>query len=119
MAMELLQDIDRKSRGGNIVIKMDLTKAYDRIEWAFLFKVMKDFGFCNNFICMIQRCITNCWYTTSFMGGTDGYYHSTRGLRQGDPLSPALFAIAQEVWSRYLDHLHINGDLVCIITSPT
>ena len=60
LAQKIIQKIDLKARDCNIVLKLDLAKAYDRLSWLFLTKVLRKFGFCEMFIDMIWRIISNC-----------------------------------------------------------
>lgn len=70
---------------------------------------MKRFRFSNKFVSLISQMLTNCWFTIVFNGHSHGYLKSTQGVRQGDPLSPALFVIAEEALSRGISQLFISG----------
>lgn len=74
-------------------------KAYDHLEWDFLFPVLQKFGFSDLWMKMIGACITGFKFTVTFNGKTDGLFEATRGLHQGDLLSPSLFILAEEVLS--------------------
>ncbi|XP_074289069.1 uncharacterized protein LOC141614211 [Silene latifolia] len=52
---------------------------------------------------MIMLCITTLTYTLNLNGAQFGYFHSRRGLRQGDPISPLVFCICMEYLSRTMD----------------
>ncbi|XP_058078582.1 uncharacterized protein LOC131226864 [Magnolia sinica] len=54
LAQELFRDVDRKVRGGNIVLKLDMEKAYDRVEWNFLRQVLLKFGFSASWVNLVQ-----------------------------------------------------------------
>ncbi|KAJ6776826.1 REVERSE TRANSCRIPTASES [Salix koriyanagi] len=86
LAQEMVQSIDEKTRGSNVILKLDMMKAYDRIDWTFIIKIMHTFGFCSKMTDMIENCISNCWFSVLLNGETTGYFHGSRGLRQEVPL---------------------------------
>ena len=86
-----------------MAIKIDLQKAYDRVNWDFLQAVLGKLGFNGVFIGWILACVSSISFEVLVNGGKSDQFKPSRGLRQGDPLSAYLFIIGQEVFSRILD----------------
>lgn len=113
VAYEILHSFKRK-RGTtkkNFALKLDMSKAYDRIEWVFLEKMMRSMGFGEGWISLIMRCITSVTYTVVINGREGEEFRPQRGLRQGDPLSPYLFLICAEGFSRLITLAKRDGRL--------
>lgn len=64
-----------------MVVKLDMAKAYDRVSWFFLIKVMRRFGFTEKIIDMVWRLISNNWYSVLVNGNSYGFFSSSRGLK--------------------------------------
>ncbi|MGV8048517.1 reverse transcriptase domain-containing protein [Mycobacterium kansasii] len=61
LSQELFRDISGKVRSGNMVLKLDIEKAYDRVDWGFLKHVLQRFGFSPTWVDMVEKCWGNNW----------------------------------------------------------
>jgi hypothetical protein len=103
MAHELFHTINSKrGRGGLMAIKIDMEKAFDRMELNFILAILSKLGFHPTWINWIKLCITFSSFSIMLNGSPYGNFNPERGLRQGDPLSPFLFILGTEVLSRLL-----------------
>ena len=79
-----------------MVVKIDLEKLYDHLEWSFVRMVLKHFGFPANIINLIMSCISSTSTVVLFNGSKLDSFQPTRGIRQGDPISPYIFLLCIE-----------------------
>lgn len=84
-----------------MAIKIDLEKAYDKIEWSFIQEILFKFNFPGNLIKLIMSYVSSVSTSLLFNGGYLDSFHPSRGIRQGDPLSPYLFILCM----KFLGHL--------------
>lgn len=94
-----------------VALKIDVSKAFDTISWDFFIKVLKQFGFHTTFTNWISSILHSAKISISINGAQHGYFNCKRAVRQGDPLSPLLFCITEEVLSRSIKKLVEKGKL--------
>ena len=99
-----------KERG--VLCKLDIEKAYDQINLKLLISVLKEMGFGCKWIEWVKWCIFTASFSVLINGSSNGFFSSTRGLRQGDPLSPYLFFLGMEVFSLLIDKDVSGGFLI-------
>ena len=92
-----------------MALKLDISKAYDRIEWSFLEQMLRGLGFAEEWIHWIMMCVTTVSYSFKLNGETVGFVQPKRGIRQGDPLSTFLFVLCAEGLSALFDSWEAQG----------
>ncbi|CAN1320575.1 LINE-1 reverse transcriptase homolog [Linum perenne] len=92
-----------KGRKVQMILKIDLAKAYDRVEWSFLNDTLLVVGFPKEFIDLTLACVTTASFQVLWNGGLTESFKPTRGLRQGCPLSPYLFTLCIERLSHLIN----------------
>ncbi|KAF3675337.1 hypothetical protein FXO37_05924 [Capsicum annuum] len=100
----------RKYVSPRCMIKVDIQKAYDTMDWHYLNQAMDGLGFPQNFTNWVMQCVTTSSYSLLINGELTKPFEATRGLRQGDPMSPFLFAIVIKYLSRSLKELEQQRD---------
>ncbi|KAG9446327.1 hypothetical protein H6P81_012455 [Aristolochia fimbriata] len=99
----------KKERKSAFILKLDLEKAFDRVNWKYLDQIMKKMNFGNKWRSWIKSCLASARFSIAVNGGLFVYFTSSRGVRQGDPLSPLLFNIAAEGLAAFFEQLmHIG-----------
>uniref|UniRef100_A0A803Q5K4 Reverse transcriptase domain-containing protein n=1 Tax=Cannabis sativa TaxID=3483 RepID=A0A803Q5K4_CANSA len=112
LIQELVHKICRmKGKGGLMAIKLDMHKAYDKMEWSFLDKVLERNGFSEKARSLLVACVAGVSYSVLLNGNPLKKFVPYRGLRQGDPLSPFLFLLWQEVLSKLILNAEGRGSL--------
>nr|XP_016446298.1 PREDICTED: uncharacterized protein LOC107771452 [Nicotiana tabacum] len=132
LTQEIVTDIRLRTKvGPNVILKQDMTKAYDRLSWLFLTKVMRKMGFTERLIGIDFGLVSNNWYSILINGQAHGFFKSSRGVKQGDHVSPTLFILAAEAfysnlyfcgfgmpkWNPKINHLTYADDMIIFSSS--
>ncbi|CAN1814412.1 Putative ribonuclease H protein At1g65750 [Linum perenne] len=98
IAFETLHTLNlrRRAKDGEVALKVDISKAYDRVEWKYLEAVMEKMGFVRSWIDLMLMSIKSVDYSVMINSSRSEQFVPERGLRQGCPLSPFLFLICVE-----------------------
>lgn len=111
IAFETIHMMKNKRYGkkGDVALKIDISKAYDRVDWNYLEAILRRLGFCEIWIKWMLQCVRTVSYSFVVNGDLVGPLVPVRGLRQGDPLSPYLFILCAEGLSAAIRKANLDG----------
>jgi hypothetical protein len=95
---------NKKGKSGACAVKLDMAKAYDRVEWQYLRAIMLQLGFSESWTALIMKCVESVTFSVRVNGHFSETFKPSRGIRQGDPISPYLFLLCAEGLSSMLKH---------------
>ena len=111
VAYETLHTLHGRKKGkkGSMSLKLDISKAYDRVEWNFLQGIMEKLGFPETWVDRVMGCVTTTHFSVLINGTPYGNFSPSGGLRQGDHLSPYLFLLCTEGFTSLLQKVELEG----------
>ena len=86
----------QSDKSGFMALKLDMSKAYDCAEWPYLEKIIRKMGFDEKWVALMMKCINSVSYSIFINRDPINVIRPSRGIRQGDPLSPYLFLLCTE-----------------------
>ncbi|XP_048502988.1 uncharacterized protein LOC125498759 [Beta vulgaris subsp. vulgaris] len=102
LCQDIMKQYKQKNGSARCTIKVDLRKAYDSLNWALLKELLRALNFHPRFIDWVMICVSSTTFTLSINEGLCGFFKGRKGIRQGDPMSPLLFVLAMEYFSRIM-----------------
>ena len=103
-----MEDYKKRKKEG-LIFKLDFEKAYDHVDWSFLDYVLERKGFGEKWRGWMRGCLRSMNFAVMVNGRPRGWFEASRGLRQGDPLSPFLFTLVVDVLSRLVSKAEERG----------
>eukprot|EP00253_Pinus_taeda_P032141 PITA_32141 len=109
-AHEVFHTLTSKKQAG-VIMQLDIAKAYDKVNWSYIKKVLSAFGFDHNWVRWVMELVTSSSFSILVNGSPLEIFNPTRGLRQGDPLSPFLFILMLEGLGRSIKQAKAMGKI--------
>ena len=101
LTQEMIHSL-KQIKSPSMLIKVDVVKAYDKVSWIFLKAMLKAFGFQHDWVRWICNLVSSAFFSIIFNGAPTSTFHTSRGLSQGDLLSPYLFILMAKGLGRTL-----------------
>jgi hypothetical protein len=111
-AHEIIHEVHKQKEEG-AVLKLDYEKAYDKVSWSFLKEMLVSRGFGMKWRGWLQQAVRGSSICIRINDENSNYFKPGKGLRQGDPLSPLLFNLVVDVFSRMLMKAARQGLVSC------
>ena len=109
LATELVKDYHKPLISARSAVKLDISKAFDTISWSFIEDTLPAMKYPDLFVTWIMRCIDTVAFSVSVNGELEGFFQSSRGIRQGCSLSPYLYVLISNVLSKLLNRGTSSG----------
>ena len=111
LATELVKDYHKLSVTSRSAVKLDISKAFDTVKWSFVEATLREMNYPDLFVTWIMRCLETATFSVSVNGELEGFFPSSRGLRQGCSLSPYLYVIVSNVLSKLISRAVSAGTI--------
>ncbi|WMV15018.1 hypothetical protein MTR67_008403 [Solanum verrucosum] len=119
LAQEIIHQIKKPTIGSNVVVKLDIDKAYDRVSWSYICLVLRKMGFDEVFIDMTWRIMSNNWYSIIINGKRYGFFHSTRGVGPLAQFTEDNNRFNNDTVSEFIEEGQWNINKIIQLASPT
>jgi hypothetical protein len=103
LAHELFKGYNNKNSAPKAMMKLDIMKAFDMLQWDSIVRIMGFMNFPPHFVAWVYECMSTPTYSININGVMKGFFGSKQGIRQGDPLSAFIFILVMELLTRMIN----------------